>query len=147
MKIRYLYEECRFEPFPGWVVAKEDRRIYHGSQFGLPGDAWATVVTAQIGEEAPIAGFLSRYIPYFHSHELAPLSTWLQLRVCSPTFRETDARFLVAGKHLALVQQEFDMEEVRRYIDKRLQETADLKLSDRYHAWEKHFHLFDPDDD
>lgn len=147
IKIRYLYEEANFKPLPGWVVAEKDRRLYQGSQFGLAGHPWATVVTAQLEEELPIVRSLTRYIPCLSAGEPSPLSTWLQLRVCSPVFKETDRRFLVNGKHMSLIQDEFDIEEVRVYIERRIQETAGLNLPAKYEAWQKYFHLYDPDDD
>ncbi|NYD78177.1 hypothetical protein [Arthrobacter cupressi] len=151
-QICHLYEECDpappgFAPIPGWVGDEEDQRIHSAARFGAPGDAWATIVTAQLGEEPFLAGLLSRLIPFLPKPELDHFSTFLQLRVCSPTFKERDTRFLVAGRHLALIQEKFDMEAVSHYFERRIQENPRRKLSARYLDWEKYFHLYDPDDD
>lgn len=148
MQICRLFEECDDDQVsPGWIVDEEDQRIYSAARFGMAGDAWATIVTAELGEEPLVAGLLSRLVPGLPRPELVLLGTWLQLRVCSPTFKETDPRFLAADGHLALVQEEFDMEAVRHYFEYRIRESSRGFLSDPYIYWEKYFHLYDPDDD
>ncbi|WP_028281393.1 hypothetical protein [Arthrobacter sp. H5] len=147
IRISYIYEECGLTPLPGWIVDEEDQRIPRTERFGRPGVAWATIVGAQMEMVSPFLESLYSYFPYFRSHVSEPLSTSLQLRVCSPTFKETDERFLRGGKHLSLIQDEFNIKLVEDYIDRRIQETANRKLSARYEAWEENFHLFDPDDD
>ncbi|MGW9415400.1 hypothetical protein [Arthrobacter cupressi] len=126
-QIFHLYEECDpappgFAPIPGWVGDEEDQRIHSAARFGAPGDAWATIVTAQLGEEPFLAGLLSRLIPFLPKPELDHFST-------------------------SLIQEKFDMEAVSHYFERRIQENSRRKLSARYLDWEKYFHLYDPDDD
>ena len=63
------------------------------------------------------------------------------------SFREGDPRFLRDGKHVALVQYEFDAKAVEQYCNVKIREVAKLRGPRLYRELERSFHLFDPDDD
>lgn len=146
IRVHDLYEEAQYTQPTGWTVADEDKRIYQTEHFGVPNDAWATVVTAHLAEHRDIPKILEG-LPLFRKGDPRMISVWLQLRVCSPTFQERDARFLHEGRHLALVQDEFQLSSVRAYIDKVVQKTAHISIPEQHEAWSRYFHLYDPDDD
>lgn len=147
IRIRYLYEECDYSPLPEWIIDDEDKRIFTGDHFGRDGDAWATVVTVHLVNENRLMRALLGRWKQFHYSIWFPLADLLQLRVCSPTFEETDQRFLLNGKHLALIQNEFDMRLVDEYCKKRVRECAHLRGRALIAALKKSFYVFDPDED
>lgn len=147
IRIDDLYEECTYAPWPDWTVAAEDERIFRTDTFGRRGDAWATIITVLLVDENSIMKAIFGRSRFLAGAITVPVGDILQLRVCSPSFQETDSRFLRSGSHVALIQQEFDLELVKKYCQKTVQESARLKGPKLYRAWEQHFHVFDPDDD
>lgn len=146
ISIHDAYEEAEYSQPTGWTVEDEDKRIYQAERFGMRGDAWATVVTAHLAEHPRIPKILEG-LSFFRKREPRMISVWLQLRVCSPTFEEKDGRFLCEGRHLAMVQDEFDLGAVKAYMNEIVQKTANRSIPSQHEAWSKQFHLFDPDDD
>lgn len=147
IRIHDLYEECTYAPLPDWTVAAEDERIFTADTFGRPGDAWATIITAHLVDENSILKAIFGRARFLAGAITVPVGDMLQLRVCSPSFQETDSRFLRSGSPVALVQQEFDLERVKRYCQETVQKFARLKGPELYRALEQHFHVFDPDND
>lgn len=147
IRIRYLYEECDYSPLPEWTTEDEDKRLFTADLFGRVGDAWATVVTVHLVDENPLIRALLGKWKQFHSSIWVPLGEMLQLRVCPATFDESDPRFLRDGKHLALIQTEFDMKLVDEYCKKRIRECAHLRGPAFIAAMETTFYVFDPSED
>jgi hypothetical protein len=147
LRIDDLYEECTYAPWPGWTIAAEDERIFSADTFGRLGDAWATIITVLLVDENSVLKAILGRSKFLAGAITAPVGDILQLRVCSPSFQETDSRFLRNGSHVALVQKEFDLELVKRYCQETVQEFARLKGPKLHRALEQRFHVFDPDDD
>jgi hypothetical protein len=148
IKIAGIYEESEYRPFPEWIVEEEDKRIFAEKSFGQAGDAWATVFSVQLAEESRFGQVLNRSLGRFGrflSTELIADELWL--RVCSPTFGETDARFRRGGRHLALVQDEFDRSAVESYFHRKVAEVANRKLPAAFDAFKNSFYVFDPWED
>lgn len=146
IRIHEVYEEAEYGEPAGWTVEDEDKRIYQAGRFGMQGDAWATVVTAHLAEHPGAPSILER-LSFLRFGELRMIGVRLQLRVCSSSFEEQDGRFLYEGIHLAMVQDAFDLEAVRAYMNEVVQKTANRSFRSQYEAWRQHFHLFDLDDD
>jgi hypothetical protein len=147
LKVRFLIEEHGYAPWPDWVVEPEDDRLYEGAVFGRAGTAWATVFTVGLTDESHFLQVVSKIFPQLPINVGIDLGTLLELRVCSPSFREGDPRFLRDGKHIALVQDEFDANAVEQYCNAKIREVSKLRGPRLYRELERSFHLFDPDDD
>lgn len=145
ISIHDVYEEAEYSEPTGWIVEDEDKRIYQAEHFGMRNDAWATVATASLAEHHELPKILRGF--FVRQSTPAILGISLQLRVCSPTFQERDRRFLRDGRHLALVQDEFDLAAVKIYMDKVVKETAHLDFPSQYEAWSRYFHVYDLDDE
>lgn len=147
IRVHDLYEECTYAPLPVWTVAAEDERIFTADTFGCLGDAWATITTVHLVDENSVMKAIFGRSRFLAGAITVPVGDILQLRVCSPSFQETDSRFLRSGSHVALIQKEFDLELVQKYCQETVQESVRLKGPKLYRAWEQHFHVFDPDND
>lgn len=147
MRVRFLVEEHGHAPLPGWVVDPEDDRQYEGAVFGCSGTAWATIFTLGLADENRFLKAVSDRFPQLQINADTDLATLMQLRVCSPSFREEDHRFLRDGKQVALVQDVFSSIKVEQYCHEKVRQVASFEGERLYGELGRTFHLFDPDDD
>lgn len=147
IKVVDVYEEATYRPFPEWIVEEEDKRVFSGASFGVTGDAWATVFSAQLVLEDRLLAGLSKRLGRF-SHLLPPVTNLiadeLWLRVCSPTFEDTDPRFVRGDRHLALVQDHFDRVGVEDYFRGRVTDVEDRRLPAAFTRLQRYFYVVDP---
>ena len=147
IKIAVIYEESEYRPFPEWTTEEEDKRVYSGASFGLRGDAWATVFTTHLAFERHLLPRLSRRIGRLGQllpSRTDPMADELWLRVCSPTFDESDARFRRGNQRRALIQDRFDYNDVEDYVRRKVTEVADRPLRQAFDTLGHYFHVDDP---
>lgn len=147
IKIAAIYEECEYRPFPEWTAEEEDKRVYSGASFGLRGDAWGTIFTTHLALERSILAGLSRRIGrlgYLLPSITDPIADELWLRVCSPTFEESDSRFKLGNQRLALIQDRFNRDDVEDYVRRRVSEVAERRLPRAFDTLGRYFHIVDP---
>ncbi|TLM80829.1 hypothetical protein [Pseudarthrobacter sp. NamE5] len=144
IRISEIYEECEYLPFPEWTTEEEDKRIFSGESFGQSGDAWATVFVAQLVTEDVIWSTGATPWPLLDSPVMTPIAEQLWLRVCSPTFSESDQRFKLGDRHLAFVQDRFDRVAVEDYFSRRVAEVSNRRVPAAFNTLEQYFHASDP---
>lgn len=146
IKIADICEECEYRPFPEWTIEEEDKRFFSGTSFGLRGESWATVFSAQLVLEDRFIAGLSKRLGRF-GHLLSPVTSRiadeLWLRVCSPTFEDPDQRFVDGDRRLALVQDRFDRGGVEDYFRDRVAEIEDRRLPSAFNRLERYFYVVD----
>lgn len=135
---------------PTMLSAAEDpqERICTVGSFGVSGMGWATAMGITLGDE--LVQVRGRYwwrglgnwkIP-FGRHPI-PLSFQVLLRVKSPTFVETDSRFLRGTQPIGLVQQRFDAGEAAAYARAQVSELGEGESHEIEAALSKIFWVYD----
>jgi hypothetical protein len=148
IEIARIYEE--------FDVDEEDGRRFTRGPFGAAGDAWATVYGVDLTYSSPgkptwthrFLKALGRAVDSSGRDPVrVPFSGSFQLRVCSPSFREGDDRFVTAdGRQRALVQEEFSPRAVEEFCRNRVARAGPPGLQ-FVSAMEQDFFYYDPDED